>query len=973
MDKLLRALILEDSQSDTLLLVRQLQRAGYLVEYTRVESAESMTSALEQQEWDIILSDFSMPNFSATAGLELLKQKGLDIPFIIISGTMGEENAVTAMKAGAQDYFPKGKTTRLAAAIDRELREKRDRDQRRITEQELRQAEERFSKAFQVSPIGITISSSEGYFLSVNDAFRRMLDANSGEIVGRTAFELDIWVNQDDQELLDTSNTSKKPVRDAEIIIQTVSKKTKYVTVSTEFIEVSQENCVLAMWQDITGRKQAEQTLKQNTELIQLLQVVTVAANEADNINELLQFAIDRICEYANWPLGHVYLLSRGTDTQLISSKIWYCSDPEKYGDFQRRSERIHFDKAVGGLVHRVFMRQAPEWILGLQPDSKFLRANMTLEVGLQSVFAFPIFAQHDVVAIMEFFSTKADEPHLALLDTIPHIAAQIGHMIEREWSNSEIRALYQATGYLFNAESIHELSQQIVRGVVQEFQQVDCGLLLVDQQLGKINRMARAGEYQVDLQAPLELDGPGLVPRAIREDRIIYSPDVQKDEEYIPNVPTTLSEMVVPLKTRDGIIGVLDLQSRQRDYFNQRDQRILAAFAERAAAALEITRLYEELNQYAAQLELRVEERTQELQKAKERVEAILNNSSDAIILVDGNGAIQQTNPRFVQVVGYNYDELFGASLSRIMTLENGEDLSEILASVSHNHEYRRAEAIVRRKNGTSFPTDAAFAIFARNHETGIVCSLRDISEQKQLEQELRSAFERQKELADLKTRFISTVSHEYRTPLAIIQTSTTLLQRYSERMTPEKKQDQFEKILGNVRRLTDLLDDVLQISRAETMGVAFNPHQLDIAKLFKEMIDDIQQIHTHHHIDFTIVGEPKSIAGDEKLLRQIVSNLLSNAIKYSPGQGTVHVTLEFEESEVRLLVRDEGMGIPPEDLEKLFTLFHRAQNVGQIQGSGLGLAIVKQAVEAHNATITVQSEVGTGTTFTIVFPVEV
>ena len=123
MGKLLRVLLIEDSEDDTLLLLRELKRSGYELEFERVETASAMQSALSQKTWDLILSDYSMPEFSAPKALELLKASGLDLPFIIISGTIGEESAVAALKAGANDFLVKGKFSRLGPAIERELRE----------------------------------------------------------------------------------------------------------------------------------------------------------------------------------------------------------------------------------------------------------------------------------------------------------------------------------------------------------------------------------------------------------------------------------------------------------------------------------------------------------------------------------------------------------------------------------------------------------------------------------------------------------------------------------------------------------------------------------------------------------------------------------------------------------------------------------------------------------------------------------
>jgi PAS domain S-box-containing protein len=401
---------------------------------------------------------------------------------------------------------------------------------------------------------------------------------------------------------------------------------------------------------------------------------------------------------------------------------------------------------------------------------------------------------------------------------------------------------------------------------------------------------------------------------------------------------------------------------------------RVLEAFAERAASALELVRLYEEINNYAGQLELRVAERTRELQKAKDRVEAILNNSSDAIILAWADSTIQQTNPRFNELFGYQIDEPFGKLLEDIMAVENEENsLAQVLEEIPRARGYRRLEVLAQRTDGTAFPADAAFATFAVDDTVGIVCSLRDITAQKQLESELRTAFERQKQLADLKTRFVSMVSHEYRNPLAAILSSSSLLEKFSDRLSEDRKQGHLQKIGTQVKRLTELLDDVLEINKGETIGLDFRPELIDLVALCEETIEEMRQISPQHHIQIEISGDPVSIPADVKLMRRILTNLLSNAVKYSPPDSTVTIALAYEGERVNLRVIDQGMGIPEDDLRQLFTVFHRAANVGSIQGTGLGLSIVKQAVEVHGGEITVESTVGEGTTFKIRLPMEI
>ena len=190
----LRLLLVEDSDDDALLVVRELTRGGYEIAYERVWDAGSMRAALDRQSWDLVLSDHSMPQFSGRAALQVLRDSHPDVPFIFVSGTIGEDAAVEAMRLGAQDYLNKSNLRRLVPAIQRELREAEGRRERRRAETALRESEQRFEKVFQSSPVGITISTlSEGRYLDVNAAFLRMIGRTRDEVVGHTAFEIDFW------------------------------------------------------------------------------------------------------------------------------------------------------------------------------------------------------------------------------------------------------------------------------------------------------------------------------------------------------------------------------------------------------------------------------------------------------------------------------------------------------------------------------------------------------------------------------------------------------------------------------------------------------------------------------------------------------------------------------------------------------------------------------------------------------------
>jgi len=263
------------------------------------------------------------------------------------------------------------------------------------------------------------------------------------------------------------------------------------------------------------------------------------------------------------------------------------------------------------------------------------------------------------------------------------------------------------------------------------------------------------------------------------------------------------------------------------------------------------------------------------------------------------------------------------------------------------------------------------------------------EIAERQRLEEELRNALAKEKELGELKSNIISVVSHEYRTPLTTILSSTELLEQYSHQWHDEKKQRHFQRIQTSVHRLTQLVNDVLLINKAEAGKLEFNPVPLNLLALCRELVEDLQlTAKTQHIISFDCQGSCSSAYLDDRLVRQLLTNLLSNAIKYSPEGGNIQFDLVFEHdsavietsagalmrtSAVTFRIRDQGIGIPPEDQAQLFDAFYRSSNVGTISGTGLGLAIVKKCVDLHGGQIGVESEVGLGTTFTVIIPLNI
>jgi PAS domain S-box-containing protein len=969
----LRILMAEDSEDDYMLVLRELKRAGYIITSKRIETPEALIHSLDTESWDIILSDYSMPRFSAIEALKIVQSIDPIIPFIIVSGTVGEDTAVAAMKAGAHDFFSKDKLTRLIPAVERELREAQQRRQHRQAAEELRNAEERFAKTFQASPIGITITGADGTFMDVNRAATEILGYSRKEMLGKSTTNLDLWFNHGPNTEITEQLQRFGKARNIEEVIRDKAGHIRDVLASFETIRIGDEDCVLSLFQDITERKQVERQLIYNTNLIVLLQEVTVAANEATEINKILQFTIDHICTFTGWTLGHVYMRARGENPQLVSAPIWHYTDPEPFKRFIYASDALRSSKESGDLIYRITSSQQVICLEDLNTADYFIRAQQAEEAGLISVCGFPVIAQQEVVAVMEFYSNDVIEHDEALLNTIQNICTQIGQAIGRIRANEELHALYTAISHLFKADTLRDMSNQIVNSVAAEFEYVSCGLFFINEQTSEPVLTAHTPSYVPITDLKVSLHPASPLTRSFEENSVVHYNYSADNPPPFPNNTKIKSQLIVPLKIQSGLIGLLDLQSERADNFDKRDKRILSAFAERAAAALEIRQLYEELNQHTNQLEQRVIERTEELQQEKNRVEAILQDSSDVILLLNPSGEIQQFNPAFHKLFSPPNTGANTLSIINLFAPQHQTLLQNTLQQVISNNAPCRIELVAIRKDGTHIDVDLALSPIQGHqyNKDEIVCNLRDITAQKNIEAELRNALEKEQELRELKNRFISMASHEFRTPLTIIMSSVYILSKALNRLDDNARESHFNKIRSQVNQMTILLDDVLSIGKMESKHVDFAPKLMDIKQFCYELI---QEFHDTFDGDYTLeysTTQPGLIMpADEKLLRQAFGNLISNAAKYSPQGSTIHVALAHNADELTFTVADQGIGIPEEDKEHLFEVFHRASNVGQLSGTGLGLAIAKQAVELHGGTIDFVSHKGEGTTFTIVLP---
>ncbi len=418
---------------------------------------------------------------------------------------------------------------------------------------------------------------------------------------------------------------------------------------------------------------------------------------------------------------------------------------------------------------------------------------------------------------------------------------------------------------------------------------------------------------------------------------------------------------------------------------------------------------IYDDKNSFTGSLAMITD--ISEMKKAEEKVQLLahaVENTEEGISITDLNNQFIFVNEAFTKIFGYRKSELLGQSFRMLIAQNFDNPEVEVVKNESSQSGWNGI-FMCKRKDETDFPIFLSLApVTDENNVTyAMVGIIRDISESVKKEEELnqyrqnleslvkqrteelnytnaqlteqlrkgkeieiilKKSLDNEKELNELKTRFISTASHEFRTPLTSVLSSAELIQRYGKKWSNEKFGEHVDRIKNSVDYITRLLDEVLTISRVDSGKIKFSPEKLDLYDFSSEIIEEVRPLSKgRHNFVFNYDSGEKYYSLDSKLVRFILVNLLSNAVKYSPAGGKIEMSISEVKDLLVFKIKDEGIGIPDEDKAHLFEPFHRCINAGDIPGTGLGLSIVRQSVELHDGDISVDSKLGKGSTFII------
>jgi PAS domain S-box-containing protein len=418
-----------------------------------------------------------------------------------------------------------------------------------------------------------------------------------------------------------------------------------------------------------------------------------------------------------------------------------------------------------------------------------------------------------------------------------------------------------------------------------------------------------------------------------------------------------------------------------------------------------QVLQFAEQTKRLNAELEKKIEDRTKMLKETLEALEntqqettkalnfqkAILNHAGACIIATDVHGVVQLFNSTAEEYLGYSKSEVidqvnvvqfhlaseiqskaaaFSRELGKIVTPDFNVLSAKSMDDLPNEHEWTYV-----RKDGTTFTVSLNVTTLrdAQNTISGFLGVAVDISEIKNYQNSLQVALEKEKQLGDLKSRFVTMASHEFRTPLSTILSSVSLIDKYTSVEDLEKREKHVKRIKSAVGNMKDILEDFLSLGKMEEGKIQLNPELLTPAELRDELEGVIQEMQrltkpsqqiTH---TFTVTEDCNV---DRKMLRHIMTNLISNAIKFSPEGSSVDVSCENKKNELAFTIQDTGIGISEADQKHLFERFFRAENASNIQGTGLGLHIISRYLDLVNGHIELASKLNKGSTFIVHIP---